>query len=253
MAGWADAAPINALTQNRFIGANASSLIFLEGSNFDSDDATASDFGPFVDNVNASTFFQVGNQSVSSAASGSQDSSIGPSQIEATGEASVNANLTPGTVQNFGQAGFNGRSFFDLSFELTEASSYSLTGSVNVQAIVSGGANIPGNLGNSVLFENLDTSTVLFEALTDDEVFSISGLLSPGNYRLRANAAVSGTQDSSESATRALLAGSSFDLTLTVRAEPVPEPATLMLVLTALALLAASRRRAPSAARFSAR
>jgi hypothetical protein len=252
-AGWADAAPINAVTQFRLIGANASSLIFLKGSNFDSDDASASDFGPFADTVNASTFFQEGNQSVSSSANGSQNSSIGPSEIQASGVGSVNASLTAGTLQNFGQASFNGRSFFDLTFDVTEASSYSLTGSVDVSAIVIGGANIPGNLGNSVLFENLDTSTVLFEALSDDEVFSINGFLSPGQYRLRANAQVSGTQNSSESVARAVSALSSFDLTLTLRAQPVPEPATLLLALTALALLGLGRRGLRSArARLSA-
>lgn len=58
---------------------------------------------------------------------------------------------------------------------------------------------------------------------------------------------MSDTQNSSESVARAVFASSSFDLTLTLRAEPVSEPATLMLALTALALLTASRRRARSA------
>jgi hypothetical protein len=71
-------------------------------------------------------------------------------------------------------------------------------------------------------------------------------LLGLGNYRLRANAAVSDTQNSSESVGRSVVASSSFDLTLTLRAEPVPEPATLMLALTALALLGIGRRRTPS-------
>jgi hypothetical protein len=121
-------------------------------------------------------------------------------------------------------------------------SSYTLAGSIDTQAIVTGGAGLP-SLSNEVILEDVDNALILFESLTDDELFSISGLLNPGNYRLRASAGIVANQSSSLTASRTVEGTSSFDLDLQLTPRGVPEPGTAVLVLGALTGLVLRSRR----------
>ena len=236
----AHAAPIIAFTQNRSVAAIASASV---GGSPDSDSALAAapDFGAFNGSIapSAVALSAASGQSASATGSASQVSSLGTSSVSADSTAQALLGLTAG--EN-GSAAANPSSVFEFVFDIAEASSYALTGSVNTQAIVTGGAGIPSLL-NDLLFENVTTSTTLFQTLTNDESFSISGLLDPGRYRLSASATVDASQASVSANARTVTGISSYAFTLDVTSTSVPEPASLALVLTALALIGIGRTR----------
>lgn len=224
--------------QNRFVDVTANAAVTGD-SESDSDNVAAAGLGLFDGVVDALTVAIAGPSVVIADGVANQLSSIGTNSAVAQGEASVSMTLLP---QSGSSASATGNSFFELLFMVDVLSSYALDGSVVTQTIVAGGADLP-SLSNEVILENVDNAVILFEALTNDETFSISGLLSPGNYRLLASAGIDANQLSSLTDVRIVAGISSFDLDLQLTPQGVPEPGTVFLMLGGLAGLALRSRR----------
>lgn len=154
---------------------------------------------------------------------GKQVSGIADFGIAGSGEASVSLTLLPGPGAS---AEASGQSLFDVVFTITKLSNFILSGSLDTQAIVTGGATIPA-LSNDFLFEDVDNSLTLFDSLTQDEAFSLSGVLAPGTYRLYAVAEVDATQAASLTTARTVSGISSFDFDFRIATVLIPEPGTL--------------------------
>lgn len=211
----------------------SASLSFGALSPDDDQHAAALDFAPFTEQVEASVAIDVaGVPPASSAGRGSLDSFIGPDQVSALGRASMDV-ILPAAFSGFAA----GSSGFELVFDVDVLSSYELVGSVDTQAILTGGAPLP-TLVNEVVFEDVDGGVELFRTLTLDETFAVGGQLAPGTYRLFTVASVQRSLDSTGS--WAISAESSFDFDLHVTA--IPEPATAAMLGAALAALAMRRR-----------
>jgi hypothetical protein len=200
------------------------------------DSASALAFELFDDSADsfALAVSPVGTPSAVSIAQGiaRQKSSILPGSISASGEASGALTLTASVGSS---ASAEGESLLDLTFTVGVPSSYTLAGFLNTQAIVTGGASIP-TLENDLLFENLDNSTVLFQSLTDDESFSLVGILSPGKYRLTASASVEAEQLSSPNFDQTVYGLSSFEFSLQLKPSTVPDSGGGLVGLAAIAL-----------------
>lgn len=224
--------------QNRFVDVTANAAVTGD-SESDSDNVAAAGLGLFDGVVDALTVAIAGPSVVIADGVANQLSSIGTNSAVAQGEASVSMTLLP---QSGSSASATGNSFFELLFMVDVLSSYALDGSVVTQTIVAGGADLP-SLSNEVILEDVDNAVILFEALTNDETFSISGLLSPGNYRLLASAGIDANQLSGLTDVRIVAGISSFDLDLQLTPQGVPEPGTVLLMLGGLAGLALRSRR----------
>jgi len=223
-------AAIVPVAQDRSVEASATATVFSI-SNSDSDSAAAADFAPFAATVDPLAVTVAEVQVAISQGVARQDSSLGAASVSASGEASAALTLTAG---GNGSASADAASLFEFLFFVDSASSFLLTGSLDTQAIVTGGAAIPLLL-NDLLFEDVDNSVVLFQALTNDESFSVNGLLQPGSYRLSASARIAADQASSLVAARTVSGLSSYEFVLDVVPVPVPEPAVPALLLLSLA------------------
>jgi hypothetical protein len=175
-----------------------------------------------------------------------QTSEFDATVISASGEAQTTLALDATTLAP-NQVAATARSSFVLEFALDVLSIYTLIGTVDNSAVVQGGASLP-TLANGVLFEALDTSTTLFETLTDDEAFSLSGTLGPGSYRITAFADSQALQMSG-ALFRSVTGNNTFNLVFeaTPVGVPVSEPAVPSLLVAAALAAALSRRRACSA------
>ncbi|MBL9139885.1 MAG: hypothetical protein JNK85_28700 [Verrucomicrobiales bacterium] len=154
---------------------------------------------------------------------GKQVSGIADFGIAGQGEASVSLTLVPGAGIS-GEA--SGQSLFDVVFTITKLSNFTLTGSLDTQSITTGGAALP-TLSNSFLFEDVDNSLTLFQALTDDEAFGISGTLPPGTYRISAGADADASQAASLTLSRTVNGISAFDFDFRIATVQIPEAGTM--------------------------
>lgn len=231
------AAPIVAVSQARSVSATVSASIPGSTDN-DSDSSAAPDFGPFNGSVSPNALAQSATSGRLAVGDGlaSQVSSFSSSTVSADGKAQAKLGLSSG--EN-GAAAASHSSIFEFVFDLIEASIVTLTGTVDTVAVTSGGAGIP-SMTNEFLFENVTTSTTLLKTLSDDEAFSLSGLLDPGRYRLSAFATVDASESSIVANARSVDATSSYSFNLSATTNAVPEPASFLLVLTALALACTS-------------
>ncbi len=176
----------------------------------------------------------------------SQKSSLGPNVISVYGEAVTSVTAVSGASS---LAGGTAKSYFQYEFEVLNTHSYSFSGTLDTQGIVTSGATLP-TLDNSIVLENLTTSTVLFDALTNDESFLTSGFLTPGTYRLTAVATVDSEVLALRTGTRTAAGNSTFDFVL--RAQNLPESGTgssvfFLGALGGLTVLARRRRSASHA------
>jgi hypothetical protein len=228
--------------QDRFVEASA---IAVAGNDLDVDDdqLVAAGFGSFDAEVDPLAVAISGANIAIAQGVANQSSSIGANAVAAEGEASLALTLPSSGAGSSAAAG--GDTFFELLFMVDVVSSFVLSGSVDTQAIVTGGAGLPA-LVNTVILEDVSNASVLFAALTDDEAFSVSGLLNPGiSYRLRASAGFDANQQSSNAQDRTVSGISSFALDLQLTPETVndvPEPGALFLLLGGLAMLTLARR-----------
>lgn len=233
------AAAVVPTAQTRTIDAEASASVPGD-SDSDSDSASAPGFGPFNAEVDPLAI-AIANTDVAIAQGvAKQQSSFGPSLITASGESSVSMTLLAFAG---GLAAAEGESLFSVDFQVTTPSTYALSGFVDTQAIVTGGASVP-ILDNEVTFYDLDNAIILFQTLTLDQVIAAAGVLAPGNYRLSAFAEVDASQASSLNDARTIAGISSFDLDLVVSPILIPEPGTVVAAmgLTGLCALAFWRR-----------
>ncbi len=175
-----------------------------------------------------STFPPVTVVSVASG-SASQNSVLSSSQIKASGEAGVSLTLTRGPLVGSGNAA--GSSLFDVSFFIDQDSTFSFSGLLDTQAIVTGGAPIP-LLDNNLYLEE-QGGPILFQSLTDDEAFSLTGVFQGGKtYRLYALANVTGASGNAANLDRTVTGLASFEFDLRVREIPdaplIPEASTVV-------------------------
>jgi len=192
--------------------------------------------GPAAFSISSTSSNPPGTTVGSATGTAAQTASTGPSLISAEGSAQASLLLGIGTA---GSVTADASSTYAVDFSLAAPSAYTLSGTVDTQAIVTGGAAIPA-LDNRVRLLNLDTSLVLFETLTRDETFVLNGVLGPGNYRLLAFA----TGDASQAygaVNRSVSGVSSFSVDLAVQSNSVPEPAQIPLMLTACVLMLVGR------------
>lgn len=226
------AAALVPISQARFVNAFAA-LSFENTNPAQGDSAAAPNFEPFVEQVSADvTLGLIGVPPASSAAQASQDSSIGANQISAQGGASIDRTLPPGV---YGSA--NASSSFEMFFRVSVTSTYDLTGFIDSQAILTGGAPLPSITNRVRLEEN--GGSVLFESLTSDEAFATSGVLTAGTiYHLFVLSSVQTAGLATASWTTSGDATFDFGMTLS----EVPEPATSVLLGAGLAAIARRRR-----------
>lgn len=217
----AEALSIVPISQTRELATTSTAVAGTSDS--DTDAKAAPGFGPFAE---SSTSFS----SATSAASGavaaaqgdaSQDSSIGPAQISARGEAGAGLTVIWAPATALAQAS----SLFDVTFSLAADSDFSLSGTLDTLAIMTGGAPVP-SLVNQLYLREVG-GAFLFQSLTSDEAFSVSGLLEASKtYRIYAEATVNGAVAGDDSLTRTATGLSSFefDLLVTPRSgTPVPD------------------------------
>lgn len=212
-------AQISPLLQTRSVSGAASAT--LPGSTpGDSDSDAALGFGTFNALVQPQATATWERLVATAQGTGSQNSFLGATHVTAQGEAGTSLSLPD---FDGGSASARGESLFDFQFTLASPALFSLSGTLDTQAVVSGGATIPA-LDNDLIFEDLDNASVLFAPLTDDESFTLNGSLGPGTYRLFAMAKVEASQASSSVNDRTVSGKSSFDLDF--RISPIPEPGT---------------------------
>jgi hypothetical protein len=215
------ASPVVPLSQQRFVLADAFALAGdVPGA--DNGFQDAADFGPFNAAVDAIAGPEIGSVSAITQSVAQQDSAIGAASIAAAGAADVWVNLSAPSANTLNQVDSEARSYFDLSFTVDTASSYSLVGVVDTAAVITGGGPIPA-LANTVQFLDLDGSSTLFETLTYDEVFSIAGTLQPGTYGILASSSVLAEVFGQLGSTITVDGHSSFAFQLELTPSPVPE------------------------------
>jgi hypothetical protein len=219
------------VSQARSVDANAAAAVV---GDFDaaSDSASALGFEPFdVDVSPVAIAISATDVAIAEGAARQQSSLLGGS-VSASGEASSALTLLP---VDGGSAFAEGVSIFDLVFTIDTLSSYTLAGTVDSTAIVTGGAAIPV-LENEISLSDVINSTVLFQTLTQDESFSAAGIIAPGTYHLTAWASADAEQVSSLSFARTVYGISSFELSLQVTSRTVPDSGGGLIGLAVIAL-----------------
>lgn len=165
-----------------------------------------------------------------------QVSTLSLTSFAAQGEASVSLTLTPAAGSS---AEASGESLFDVFFSVDLPSHFVISGFVDTQAILTGGAGLPA-LDNEVSLTRTDDNTLIFSSTTNDESFSQFGLLNPGTYRLWAQATVGAMQFSSPTDTRTVNGISAFEFRMLVTG--VPETSTYLSALGLVGLIAMAGR-----------
>jgi hypothetical protein len=219
------------VSQARSVSASAAAAVAGD-SNSESDSALAPAFDPFDVEIDPLAI-AIGSGEITIAQGvARQHSSLLPGSVSASGEASTSLALLTFTG---GSASSDGDSLFDLVFTLGALSSFTFAGSVDTQAIVTGGASIP-LFANDIIFTDVDNATVLFQTLTQDESFNLAGILSPGTYRLTAAAGIEAEQLSNPNSARTVAGTSSFEFNLRLRPSTVPDSGGGLVGIAAVAL-----------------
>ncbi|MBN9691716.1 MAG: hypothetical protein J0M24_15865 [Verrucomicrobia bacterium] len=231
-------AALNPVSQDRSVEASSSAAI-QSTTVPDSEGFAAPDFGHFNETADSSALTTLGALFVAAFGTAEQNSRLTPNRVVATGEATAGV-LLSAVARGTGKS--KSESLFQYEFTVATPSTYSLLGSVDSESVVSGGALIP-SLETAVVFEDVGLGVVLFETLTFDETFSISGTLLPGTYRISAEAWVDVSQASSASQFRSVNGSSSFELDFKARNVPEAPTQAACLVLGALGGASVWRRR----------
>ena len=235
-------AALTPVSQDRSVGSTSSATIQTTTVP-DSDGIAAPDFGQFNETVDTSALTTLGALFVAAYGSADQNSRLTPNRVVANGEATAGVVLSA-VARGSGKS--KSESLFQYEFTVATPSTYSLFGSVDSESVGSGGALVP-LIETGVIFEDVGLGLVLFETLTFDETFSISGTLQPGTYRISAEAWVDLNQPSSVSQFRSANGLGSFELEFTARNVPEAQTQSACLVLGALGGLSIWRRRRMSA------
>lgn len=214
---------ISPVAQDRSVDTSATATL-PAASQSDTDSDAAVGFGPFVASGNAFADVISGGTEVISQGTAIQNSNHGANFVAASGEASVTMTLLS-TIS--GSALAEGASLFEFEFTISSLSTFALDGAVDTQSIVTGGASVP-ILATDLVFEDVSNGIILFEALTNDESFSLGGMLNPGTYQFIASATVDASEVSSVNATRTVAGSSSFEFLLGISTVPIPESTTLL-------------------------
>src|SRR5690606_24111814 len=128
-------AAIVPVTQDRFVEAGATAVLPGQMAS-DDDAASAADFGLFdVEIAPIAVANQGGREIAVAQGVAKQTSSFGASSVSASGEAGVGLTILPVAGAS---AGADGTSLFEFLFMVDVESTYSLSGAVDTQAIVSG-------------------------------------------------------------------------------------------------------------------
>ncbi len=231
-------AALTPVSQDRSVGSTSSAAIQTTTVS-DSESSAAPDFGHFNETVDTSALTTLGALFVAAFGSAEQNSRLTPNRVVASGEVTAGAVLSP-VARSSGKS--KSESLFQYEFTVANPSTYSFLGSVDSEWVLSGGALTP-LIETGVVFEDVGLGVVLFETLTFDETFSISGTLLPGTYRISAEAFVDVNQASSASQLRTVNGLGSFDFDFRARNLPEAQPQTACLVLGALGGLSIWRRR----------
>lgn len=231
-------AALNPVSQDRSVDSTSSATI-QSTTVPDSEGHSAPDFGHFKESADSSALTTLGALFVAAFGTAEQNSRLTPNRVVASGEATAGVVLS---AVPRGSGKSKSESLFQYEFTVATPSTYSLFGSVDSDSVVSGGALIP-SLETAVIFEDVGLGLVLFETLTFDETFSISGTLLPGTYRISAEAWVDVSQASSTSQFRSVNGSSSFDLDFKARNVPEARTQAACLLLGALGSASIWRRR----------
>jgi len=227
------AAPITPVSQARSVSSSTYAASSEGPLNFDSDSVSAPDFGLFDAQIgvisrsisillDTQTGYMIGE------AYARQYSEVGTHSISASGNAHVSPFASTSSITS-GVAYGASSSILDIVFLVNFACAFSLDGFVDTQAIVSGGASFLSVLSSFSLLD-VDNGSSLFQTLTTDESFAISGRLQPGKYRLLASSAAAsevaaGANDATAPSTKTVDATSSFDFTFNLTPSQVPDSA----------------------------
>lgn len=229
-------AGVSLISQNRTLDASAEAIAgsVVDGPHAES--LAAPGFGVFNEAIEpfALAISISGNALVASAQGvAKQNSSLGLTAFTAQGVASVSLTLLPPSSVLSGEA--SAESFFEVFFSIDEPMQFSLSGSVDTQAITTGGAGDPA-LDNEVALVRTDDNTLIYSSGANDGNLLGSGPLAPGNYRLWAQAEVSATQVSSPLFLRTVSGISEFDFQMLVSG--IPETSTYVSALGLMGLVA---------------
>lgn len=226
------ASPISIISEVRLLSTSA------QAGPLDQDTLNPSGTGLVSISSSSVATSQDGSPLGSATGTGSQQAAVGATQVSVSGSADTTLLLGAATG---GGVSARANSSYQLDFSLGVASSYQLTGFVDTQAVAAGGAGIPV-LANRVTLVDLGAASTLFDTLTNDEAFSISGLLGPGTYRLVGFADIDASAGYG-SVERSQTGNSSYGFTFTAQPNAAPEPSSLLLVFAAAGWLGFRRRR----------
>lgn len=170
------------------------------------------------------------------------DVSIGSSVLTASAHSSLSLSR-PAAVSDGSSTDASGAATGRWTFDVLVDSLFTLDGLVDTETVQTGIVNLL-QATNVIQLLRLDVPTVvLFSTLSDDEAFSVSGVLPAGTYRLMTEAKVDARTRFAGSAQ----ADSRYEFSLQLTPLAVPEPAGTGLVALALVLLGAvGKRRHPS-------
>lgn len=169
------------------------------------------------------------------------DVSIGSSVLTASAHSSSSLGR-PATVSDGSSTDASATATGRWTFDVLVDSLFTLDGLVDTETVQTGIVNAL-QATNVIQLLRLDVPTLLFSTLSDDEAFSVSGVLPAGSYRLMTEAKVNARTRFAGSAQ----ADSRYEFSLQLTPLAVPEPAGTGLVALALVLLGAvGKRRHPS-------
>lgn len=207
-AALASAQTFSPVDQSRYTATSAFIGSSETGDMFDDDSDSAADYGPFVSTIFSSLSTTPPVAGVN--ANADQSSVLGATLITATASTSASAGTRPGSfLQAVGETGFS------YTFSLDQA----------VEVLIDGFVSESDDnlaLATVGLFDMDSNTLVSFDATGDLTPFSVSQLLSPGEYRLEALASTT-VQDGTSGA-------ASFSVNLAV-----PEPSGALMLLAGIA------------------
>lgn len=159
------------------------------------------------------------------------DVTIGSNLLAANGWASMSLDR-PANVPDFSSADASASVTARWTFDVLVDSLFTLVGLLDTTTTSTGIVQLM-TANNIMQLVRLDAPALLFSALTDDEAFSVNGVLPAGRYRLSAESKVNGLTRFAGSAS----AEARYEFSLQLAPLTVPEPTALWLVVLAATLL----------------